>query len=120
MDLAPLRARVTQLGFAAHGVPATVTRPLPDDTPISTRGIWVTPGLSRPFTDPLPRDFALQRREPERVIALPRSEVPTLPTGTRVDAPEQLGGAVRAWRVDAIDYVDAAQYRAFVVLETEP
>jgi hypothetical protein len=54
------------------------------------------------------------------VIALPRSEVPTLPTGTRVDAPEQLGGAVRAWRVDAIDYVDAAQYRAFVVLETEP
>src|SRR5688572_24736493 len=99
MDLGPLRGLATQLAFDAHGVPATVTRPFPDDgTPIVTRGIWVTPGLSRPFTEAFPSDFALQRREPERVMALSRAEVPAVPRGTRIDAPEQLGGVVKAWR----------------------
>ena len=90
MDLGPLRGLATELAFDAHGVPATVTRPFPDVTPIVTRGIWMTPGLSRPFTEAFPRDFALQRREPERVMALQRSAVPTVPKGTRIDASEQL------------------------------
>jgi len=120
MDLGPLRGLATELAFDAHGVPATVTRPFPDVTPIVTRGIWMTPGLSRPFTEAFPRDFALQRREPERVMALQRSAVPTVPKGTRIDASELPGGEVKSWRVDAVDYTDAAQCRVFVVPETEP
>lgn len=120
MDFGPLRGLATELAFNAHGVPATVTRPMPDETPIVTRGIWMTPGLSRPFTEAYPGDFNLQRREPERVIVLRRAEVPSLPRGTRIDAPEQSGGAIKAWRVDGIEHVDVAQYRALVVPETEP
>lgn len=115
-----LQELVEDVNFAVHGVPATVTRPFPDETPIETRGIWLTPGLSRPFTEPYPGGAQLQRREPERVIALQRSEVPTVPRGTRIDAAERIGGAVVAWRVDTVEHVDAGQHRVFVVRETEP
>jgi hypothetical protein len=115
-----LQDLVQGINFAVHGVSATVTRPWPDEAPIVTKGIWLTAGLTRPVTDPYPRDMALQRRERERVIAISLTDVPTIPTGTRIDAPEVAGGAIRAWRVDSLEYEDAIHRRVFVVPETEP
>jgi hypothetical protein len=112
MDLGPLRALALDLTSSAHGVTATVTRPAPDNSPIVTRGIWITSplGESRPYgTD-------LQRRDPRRVLALPRSAVSTLPRGSIVVAAEAPGGAVKVWRVDGLDpTVVVEQWRAIVI-----
>lgn len=120
MAIDGLRALVLDVNFEAHGVPAIVTRPFPDNTPIETRVIWLTPGLTRPFTDPYPVDQQLQRREIERIAVIRVADVATVPLGTRIDASEPIGGAVRAWRVDSVEYADSEQRRVHVVEETEP
>lgn len=120
MDVLALREVVLGANFAAHGVPATVTRPWPDDTPISTAGIWCTPGLTRPFLESLPGDFDAQRKVRHRVIVLPVAEVPTVPRKTRIVASEVAGGPAVAWRADGIEYEDAQHRRVIVVPETEP
>src|SRR5687768_3198209 len=101
MDLTALRTLALDVTASVHGVAATVTRPAPDETPIETRGIWVTSPLEEPRA--FGTDF--QRRAPRRVLALPVSAVPTLPRGTLVSAPDQSGGAVKVWRVDGLDPV---------------
>jgi hypothetical protein len=98
VDLGPLRTLALELNLAAHGVAATVTRPFPDNTPIETTGIWQRP-LDE--TQPIGTDFT--RREPRRVLVLPRSVLSTLPRGTTIGAPELAGGPVLAWRVDGLD-----------------
>jgi hypothetical protein len=115
-----LRALVLETNFEVYGVPATITRPFPDDTPIESAVIWLTPGLTRPFTDPLPLDQRLQRRDVERIVAIRVADVPTVPKGTRIDAAEPIGGVSRAWRVDSVEHVDSEQFRVHVVEETEP
>jgi hypothetical protein len=98
--------------LSAFGVPATVTRPVPDDAPITTTGIWLQP-LEE--TRPVGADF--QRRDPRKVLALPRSAVPTLPRATLIDAPEELGGAVKTWRVDGFERATESDlWRATVVM----
>jgi hypothetical protein len=72
----------------AFGVPATVTRPAPDNDPIETVGIWLLP---HNMDEPIASGF--QRREPVRVFALSKDAVPTLPRNTRIEAPERAGGA---------------------------
>jgi len=96
--------------FDAFGVPATVTRPVPDEFPIVTTGVWVSPEMVEAAlgTD-------LSRTERQRMLALPTSAVPTVPRGTRIDAPELLGGAVKPWRVDALGPADAEIHRVIVV-----
>src|SRR5688572_18387890 len=84
--------------LTAFGVPATVTRPAPDTTPIATTRVWL-PALEEP--QPYGTDF--QRREPRRRLALPRSVLPTLPRGTSVAAPEIAGAAVKTWTVDGLE-----------------
>ena len=106
VDLQPL--------LRAFGVPATVTRPAPNDTPIATRAIWVTPGFTRPFADAYPDAVAVRRLEPERVLAVPLDEVPELPRGTVIAAPERRGGPVRTWSVDSVEYADSDHRRVFV------
>jgi hypothetical protein len=115
-----LQALVRDINFGVLGVAVTVTRPWPDDVPIATKGIWLTPGLAHPALDPLPGDQAIRRRERLRVIAIPVSDVPTLPTGSRIDAPDVEGATPAAWRVDALDYADGWHRRVIVVAETEP
>jgi hypothetical protein len=111
VDLWPLRSLAFSLNLSAHGVDATVTRPAPDNTPIVTTGIWLQPlEESRPYGT----DF--QRREPRRVLVLPRANVPTLPRGSAVVAPETRGGTPITWRVDGFDRaVDPDYWRAIVV-----
>lgn len=112
MDLGPLRALVLDVNFEAHGVAATVTRPAPNNIPIATRVIWVTP-----VTVGVPSDMDFQRNEPLRIIALKRSDVPTVPKGTLIDAPPKAGDASQLWRVDAFDREEADHKRVIVIPE---
>jgi hypothetical protein len=96
----------------AFGVPATVTRPAPNDTPIDTTALWIAP---------LPQDVPLgggefTRQEPRRVLALPLSEVPTVPTKTLIEAPEALGLPTQTWIVDSIDRIEYDHVRVMVLL----
>lgn len=110
MDLGPLRALTLQLNLQAHGVDVTVTRPAPDDTPITTRGIWLT---TETQDMPIATDF--QRRDPRRVMALSRAAVPTVPRGTEIEAPEKAGDALQTWRVDGLDSLQADHVRVVVI-----
>lgn len=106
MDLGSLRALALDVNFSAHGVPAIVT--LSREDPITTRGIWL-----QPTTEDVPvGDFT--RREPRRVMALRRDEVPSVPRGTLIVAPEISGGPDKAWRADGMDRVDADHHRVIV------
>lgn len=110
MDLGSLRALALTVNLDAHGVPVVVTRPAPDDTPISTRGIWLTP-----VTDSVPGGLDLRHRDPIRIMALSRTAVPTVPRGTVIIGPEQAGGTDRTWRVDGTDRVEADTVRVIVI-----
>ncbi len=111
MDLSALRALTLTLNLSAHGVPAVVTRPVPDDTAITTTAIWVP---TAPIDESQPFGSGFRRREPRRVLALKRSEFAEVPSGTTIVAPEQLGGATRTWVVDGLDRVEADHWRVIV------
>lgn len=122
MGMGALRALSIRVNLDVHGVPATVTRPVPDDTPIATRGIWEPIGL----TEDAPGGQSFTRREERRVIALPRETlsaaiagVPMAPKGTRIVTPDKPGGTVRTWRIDGTDRVDSYLHRVVVVAEPE-
>ena len=104
-----------ELLLAHFGVPATVTRPAPDDDVIETAGIWLTETAE---TQPFGTDF--RRREPRRLIGLARSVVPTLPRGTLIVAAEFVGGVEKTWRVDEFDRAESDQWRAIVVQIAAP
>lgn len=94
MDLGPLRGLALDAVFSAHGVPARVTRP--DLLPIDTRVLWA----------PEPQEHTgleFTRVVSRRVMALRVSEVPAVPVGTIVTAPDAAGKAVMTWRVDELD-----------------
>lgn len=108
MDALAIRALVVDRQFQAHGVAITVT-PV-GGAAIQTRGIWLTPAM-----EDVPRSADFQRREPRRILALPRAAVPSLPVKSDVLAPDVSGGAVKAWKVDGFDRIEADQLRVIVV-----
>lgn len=109
MDLAPLRALAFSLNQSAHGVPAVVTRPAPNNTPVNTTGIWMTPALFEESAGDM------QRREVRRVLVVPRSStLTTLPLETTIVAPEVLAGGNRTWIVEGFDRIEADRWRAIV------
>lgn len=109
MDLGALRALVRDLNFEAHGIDITVSRTGIDETPLATRGIWVTP-----ITDDVPVGNEFQRREPIKVLAI-SSTIGGVPRGSIVMAPELSGGTIRRWRVDGVERQEVDHGR-FVVL----
>ena len=113
MSFGPLRALVLSLNQSAHGVPATVTRPAPDSTPIVTTVLWPT---AAPLDEAQPYGADFRRKSPRRVMAIPRVDVATCAIGTVVVAPEQLDGTNVTWRVDALDRVEADTWRAIVMV----
>ena len=103
----------------AFGLPATVTRPSPDTTPIVTTGVWI-PELETgtghaKFTEPQPYGSDFRKREGRRVMCFPRAAVPTLPRGTTVVAAEEAGQAAKTWSVDGLERVDADWWTAILV-----
>ncbi len=99
--------------MASFGVPATVTRPFPDDIPVVTTAAWVPP----PLAETRPYGTDLQRLDPRKVLSLSRdANLPTLPRQTVIVAPEQAEGPVKTWRVDEIDRAsDVDEWRVIVV-----
>jgi len=93
------------------GVDAVVT--VPGGSPVAAVVIWVAPV---PQDMPLGEDFS--REDPRRVLAIARADVPLVPTGTVIEAPESAGGETLTWRVDGIERVEYDHVRA-MVLETE-
>lgn len=81
---------------AVMGLPITVTRPAPNDTPVETRGIWLTPQ-----TESTPFGADLARRDPRKTLAVPRSTtLPSAPKGTVIAAAETDASDVKTWRVE--------------------
>ncbi len=91
------------------GVPATVTRPAPDDTPIATSVLWITSS-----TDDAPTGSEFTRREVHEVVGLLKADVPTLPRKTRIVAARQPGEASRTWFVDRVVVDEPDLWRALV------
>jgi hypothetical protein len=111
MGLSTLRALVVAQNIRTFGVPATVTRPAPDDAPIEASGaIWVTP-----VTEEQPSGVTFGRRERRRVLSLLTSEVPTIPRGTVIEAPDERDGTTQRWIVQAVDVIEAEHTRVVVV-----
>lgn len=108
-----LRSLVLSINQAVHGVSATITRPSPDDAPIAATVIW---GVE-PVTDGQPYGSDLRRVEPRRLMTVARGDVPTLPRGTEIIAPELAGQADKTWVVDGLERTLADQWRAFVKLK---
>lgn len=96
--------------LAAFGVDATITRPVPDDTPIETSIVWLPPTMEE-----FPGGPDLQRRSRRRVAGIDRDAVPTVPKGTTIVAPERDGEDPQEWRVDGVELADADHIRAVVV-----
>lgn len=94
----------------AFGVPITVTRPAPENTPVSATGIWLPD-----FMEDIPAGTSFQRREPRRVLAVSLQEVGSLPRGTVIEAPLLADGPLVRWRVDAFDRIDSDHARVTVV-----
>jgi hypothetical protein len=93
--------------FDAFGVDAVVTPP--GEWPIDTSVVWLTPN---PVLEP---SDGFSRREAQRLMAIRRSDVPAVPVGTMVLAPEMSGGSNVSWRVDGVDLVEPEHVRVFVV-----
>jgi hypothetical protein len=99
----------------AFGVPATVMRPAPDDTPIETTGIWISPLTAEMPSGLEFRTTELRMTERRYLLALPRADVPTIPRGTRIAAPEVLGQVDQWWRVDGVEQADSDHHRVLLV-----
>ena len=97
--------------LSAFGVEGTVTRPAPDDTPITEVGIVWLP----PLIEDVPTGMTSSRREVINLMAFDRAQVPTAPRGTLIEAPELLGGEIKTWKVDGHDLHDAEQIRVIVM-----
>lgn len=94
----------------AFGVPATVTRPAPDDEPIETTVIWVPP-----IQTDFPAGFDAQRQERRLMVAIPIADVPTVPRGTAIECPDVLGGETKRWLVDGFDRYEFDAVRVIVI-----
>jgi hypothetical protein len=113
MDLGSLRTLVREVNVLAHGVAATVTRPAPDNTPVSTTGIW----LVTPLTEDQPFGIDVRRVDARRVLAITKTTaLGTMPRGTVIAAAEEPGGTVKTWRVDGIERADVNYWRVIVAL----
>jgi hypothetical protein len=109
-----LRALALDITFSNMGVPATVTRPAPDNTPVSTSGIWLEP---EDETQPFGTDF--QNRGARKVMAFARTAaLANAPRGTVIAAAELAGGTVKNWRVDGYARSVTADEMRLILIET--
>jgi hypothetical protein len=92
----------------AFGVPATVT--VPSEDPVTTRALWLPP-----VTEVYPTGQDYRGAASRRMLALPISDVPEVPRGTVIAAPEQRGGSIVNWTVDETLRIDPDHHRLVVL-----
>lgn len=97
-----------------HGLDVTVERPGIDATPIEARAIWCWSQQ-----DTTPGGMDIRRRDPTRIIALSRSTFECVPRGTRIVAPEAMGGTRLGWVVDGPDRLESDHHRLMVRRDAE-
>jgi hypothetical protein len=98
--------------LAAFGLPITVT--VPHGTAVSTTGIWVNP-----LAEPMPYGADYARREPRKVLAIPRTAaLDAVPRGSVIVAAESDGGPVVTWRADGLDGQTLHDEMRVVVVQT--
>ena len=79
--------------------------------PVTVRALWSVPELST-----APAGAPLQRQDPLLRLSFLRRDVPALPRGTIIEAPEKpTGGPVVRWSVDVVETLTASTIRAVVV-----
>lgn len=97
------------------GVAGVIRRPEPDSTPIDSVVVWLThQSLLTPD-----QGMRIGRREPSRTACISRVDVPTVPRGTILEAPEFEGADVRRWKVEALEAEEYDHVRARVILIVE-
>lgn len=109
MDNSALLALQLAVNFDIHGVPATITRPAPDETPIVTTGVW-----TEPLAENQPFGTDIRRFDPRLVFMVRTSAVPDAKKGTLIEAPPRGGGAVQTWIVDGYELKTAERLRLIV------
>lgn len=92
----------------AFGVAATVT--VPDGEPVETRVLW-----QPPITEEYPTGSDHRRATPRRRMAIPLADVPNVPRGTVILAPEVQGDTAVEWSVDETERVDSDHHRVVVI-----
>ena len=95
--------------LSAFGLEGTVTPK--DGAAIEGVSVVWEPVLS----EDVPGGMTAHRRESIKRLAVARTEVPLLPRGSFIEAPEVEGGTVKRWRVDAPDSIDPEWIHVIVV-----
>ena len=104
MDLRP----PLSLAMDAFSVPAVVT--LKSENPVTTRGVWLSPeAVGFDVGD------EYQGRAPKRIMAIGKSDVPTIPRGTKIVAPEESGEATKTWEVQESARVQNDQHNIVLI-----
>jgi hypothetical protein len=93
----------------AFGLSVTVTPP--SEATIETHGVWLAP-----ITEEIPLGAEFQRTNARRILALRRDEVPTVPRGTIIIAPEKAGDTYQKWRVEGVEVIDADYHSVSVIV----
>lgn len=105
----------------AFGLPATVSRLAPDDSPIATAGYWL-----QPETPTAPFGSDLQRLDNRRVFVLPKRDVwvprlnmiargvPHAAKGGIVNVAEEEGGTVKNWVIDGYERTESDNLRLYL------
>lgn len=107
-DLVAVRSVVLEANLAAHGLTATsVTTPENDYEDV--RFLWLT------FeNESMPSGGGFSKREPIRVMVFRRADVPEIPKGTRIEAPERYGEGDSTWVVDGRERSESDHHRVVV------
>lgn len=101
--------------FDCTGLPIAVTRPAPDDTPVTTTGVWI----QRPLDESRPYGKDFQQGGPRKVLGIIRTtELPTVPRGTVIFAAELEGGTVKTWRVDGYEAAVEPDLMRVILVQT--
>ena len=104
MDLRPSLT----LALDAFSVPAVVT--LKSENPVTTRGVWLSPeAVGFDVGD------EYQGRAPKRIMAIAKADVPTIPRGTTIVAPEESGEATKTWEVQESALVQHDQHNVVLI-----
>ena len=93
--------------LSAFGVEGTVTPK--DGAPIETQVAWLPP-----LMEDVPSGMTTSRREFHKVLGMSRAAVPSLPTDSTIEAPEEAGGEIKTWRVRQRIVSDIEEIRVVV------